>query len=310
MPTDPDAQRLLDLIAIAGRPRYQDLPVDEARLAMLAAREVLQPEPAVVAECRDIVIEGQGGPLALRFYRGLDAPAASSPCLVYYHGGGWVIGDLDTHDGVCRALASGAQCCVVSVDYRLAPEHPFPAAVEDAATSFQWVVAHADDLHVDPARVSVGGDSAGANLAAVVSLLSRDRSLAMPAAQVLIYPVTDLTATHPSYERVTVGVPLTAELMRWFRAHYLPEEADQVDWRASPLRAVHLKNLPPAFVLTVGLDPLCDEGIAYAQRLDRDCTQVTHLHLPSQIHGFLTAGRIIRAAGLALDTIASYLRLV
>jgi acetyl esterase len=227
---------------------------------------------------------------------------------VYYHGGGWVLGDLDTHDVVCRALADGGRCVVIAVDYRLAPEHVFPAAVDDAAAAFAWVAQQAAALGIDPARIAVGGDSAGANLAAVLCLMVRDGAHPMPAAQILVYPVTDLTGSHESYRRVTSGVPLTAELMYWFRDLYLPAEADQLDWRASPLRVGHLRGLPPAFVLTAGQDPLCDEGVAYARTLDRDGVQVAHLHLPNQVHGFLTMGRIIRAAGFALDTMGAYLR--
>jgi acetyl esterase len=308
MTMDPDARRLMDLIALAGRPRYQDLPPTEARAAMLAGRAVLQPPPVDVGESRDLAIPGPGGDFPARLYRGARAPAEGAPGLVYFHGGGWVIGDLDTHDGVCRALAEGADHCVIAVDYRLAPEHRFPAAAEDAVAAWRWVAAQAAALGLDPARIAVGGDSAGGNLAAVVCLAARESGLPMPAGQVLIYPVTDLAAVHDSHARVTSGVPLTAELMLWFRDHYLGRAEDQLDWRASPLRAAHLRGLPPAFVLTVGLDPLCDEGIAYARRLEQDGGQVTHLHLANQVHGFLTMGRIIRAAGFSLETICGYLR--
>jgi len=308
MTMDPDARRLMDLIALAGRPRYQDLPPIEARAAMLAGRAVLQPPPVDVGECRDFVIPGPAGDIPARLYRGTRAPAEGAPGLLYFHGGGWVIGDLDTHDGVCRALAEGADQCVISVDYRLAPEHVFPAAAEDAVAAWKWVAGEAAALGLDPARIAVGGDSAGGNLAAIVCLAARESGLPMPAGQVLIYPVTDLTAVHDSHARVTSGVPLTADLMLWFRDHYLAHAEDQLDWRASPLRAAHLCHLPPAFVLTVGLDPLCDEGIAYARRLEQDGGQVTHLHLANQVHGFLTMGRIIRSAGFSLETICGYLR--
>jgi acetyl esterase len=308
MTIDPDAQRLMDLIRLAGRPRYQDIPVPEGRAAMVAARAVLQPPPVEVADCRDIAIDGADGVIRGRFYRANSATAQGAACLVYYHGGGWVIGDLDTHDGVCRALADAAGCCVISVDYRLAPEHRFPAAVDDAVAAWRWAVREAGSLGVDPRRISIGGDSAGANLATVVALTARDEGLPMPVAQVLVYPVTDLAAVHDSHQRVTEGVPLTAGLMLWFRDHYLAKPGHQLDWRASPLRAAHLRDLPPAFVLTAGFDPLCDEGIAYARRLAQDGCQVTHLHLPNQVHGFLTMGRIIRAAGFAIETIGGFLR--
>jgi acetyl esterase len=275
---------------------------------MVAARAVLQPPPVEVAECRDIAIDAAAAAMRGRLYRGRAAPAEGAAGLVYYHGGGWVIGDLDTHDGVCRALADAAGCCVISVDYRLAPEHRFPAAVDDAVASWTWAVLEATSLGMDPRRMAVGGDSAGANLATVVAITARDSGLPMPAGQVLVYPVTDLAAVHDSHQRVTEGVPLTAELMLWFRDHYLAHPAHRFDWRASPLRAAHLRDLPPAFVLTTGFDPLCDEGIAYANRLAQDGCQVTHLHLPNQVHGFLTMGRIIRAAGFAIETIGGFLR--
>jgi acetyl esterase len=227
---------------------------------------------------------------------------------LYFHGGGWVIGDLDTHDGLCRALADGADCCVISVDYRLAPEHRFPTAAMDAIAAWRWVSEQASALGLDPARIAAGGDSAGGNLAAVVCLAARDEGLAAPAGQILFYPVTDLAAVHESYARVTSGVPLTAELMMWFRDLYLSDVAERHHWRASPLRAANLGGLPPAFVLTLGLDPLCDEGIAYARRLDQEGVQVTHLHLPNQVHGFLGMGRIIRAAGLATETACGWLK--
>jgi acetyl esterase len=309
MTTDPDAQRLVDLLRTVGRARPQDVPVAEARRSMLAGRNVLQPPPVAVADVRDMAIAGEGGEIRLRLYRGTGAPAERSAGLVFYHGGGWVLGDLDTHDGVCRAMAEGAGCCVVAVDYRLAPEHPFPAAVNDAATAWAWVVAEAVSLGMDPARIAIGGDSAGGNLAAVVCLMARDAAgMTMPAAQILLYPAVDLTLRHDSYARITAGVPLTADLVVWFRDRYLPDAAAALDWRASPLRAAHLRDLPPAFVLTVGQDPLCDEGIDYARQLDAAGVQVAHLHLPNQIHGFLTMGRIIRAAGMALATVCAYLR--
>jgi acetyl esterase len=310
MPIDPDAQRVLDLIREAGRPPYESLPVEEARRLYLAGRAVLQPEPQEVAEVRDLTCPGPGGAeIRLRAYRGVGAPE-TAPCLVFYHGGGWVIGDLDSHDGPCRAIANAASCRVVSVDYRLAPEHRFPAAFEDSAAAWCFVAREAASrLGVDPARVAVGGDSAGGNLAAAVSLLARDDAATpSPVFQLLIYPAVDLAMTAPSYQRITEGVPLTANTARWFRDHYLATPAEAVDWRASPLRAPSLRGLPPALVLTVGLDPLCDEGIAYARRMDEDGVRVAHLHLADQIHGALTMGKFIRASGLIVDVAAAALR--
>ena len=309
MPIDPDAQRVIDLIRESGRPPYETLPATEARRLYAAGRTVLQPEPQEVAEVRDLTCPGPGGEIRLRAYRGTGAPDVA-PCLVFYHGGGWLMGDLDTHDGPCRAIANAAQCRVVSVDYRLAPEHKFPAAFDDSVAALRFVAAEAERLGVDRRLIAVGGDSAGGNLAAAVCLAAREDGgrTPMPVFQVLIYPAVDLALTSPSYKRVTEGVPLTAGGMRWFRDHYLTEPGQAFDWRASPLRAASLAGLPPALVLTAGIDPLCDEGIAYVRRLDEDGVRVMHVHLADQIHGAMTMGRFIRASGLILQTAAAALR--
>ncbi len=309
MPIDPDAQRVLDLIAESARPPYETLAVAEARRLYLASRSVLQPDPPEVAEVRETRMPGPAGELRLRLYRGAGtAASATLPCLLYYHGGGWVIGDLDSHDGVCRRIANGALCRVVSLDYRLGPEERFPAAVEDAAAALDWLARSATSLGIDAARVAVGGDSAGGNLAAVASLMARDGELPMPCFQLLIYPATDLTATHASYARVMEGFPLTTRTVKWFRGHYLRDARDELDWRASPLRAASLAGTPPAFVLTAGHDPLADEGIDYARRLDREGVRACHMHFADQMHGFLTMGRIIRATEVALEAISAALR--
>jgi acetyl esterase len=219
----PDAVQLLELIRAAGRPAFQDLTPAEARIAYANGRNLLQPPPDEVAEVLDLAIPGPGGTLPLRSYSGAGTDgAATLPCLVYLHGGGWVVGDLDSHDGVCRRLANLGACRVIAVDYRLAPEHPFPAAVEDAAA----------ELGVNPARIAVGG-----TLAAVLALLGRDGAVPEPMFQLLLYPVTDLAMDTPSYARVTEGVPLTAVTMQYFAEHYAPDPAQRGDWRASPLRA-------------------------------------------------------------------------
>ena len=298
MPMDADARRVVDLIALAGRP-LASMPVAAARLQYRNQRSVMQSPPADVAEARDL----DAGGVPVRFYRGHGAVAGR--CLLFLHGGGWVVGDLDSHDGICRSLANLAACRVVAVDYRLAPEHPFPAAVEDAATALRWAAAQAA-LGIDPASLAVGGDSAGGNLAAVLAVMGRDGAVPAPCFQLLLYPATDLAGVAPSYDRHTEGVPLTADTMRWFRDHYVRPE-QRGDWRASPSQA-DLAGVAPAFVLTAGHDPLCDEGIAYAQRLDAAGVPTSHLHMPTQVHGFLTMSRIIRAAGTALEVSAAMLR--
>lgn len=306
---DPDAQQVLDMIKAAGRPPFNTLTPDEARVFFAGGRTILQPDFQDVAEVRNLEAPGPNGPVKLRLYRAQGTQAgAVLPVLVYYHGGGWVLGDLDSHDQVCRALANAAGCCVVAVDYRLAPELKFPGAISDSAAATRWILANAAELAIDPARAAVGGDSAGGNIAAVMALMARDGYLPKVGFQLLIYPVTDMAMGHESYQRITEGYPLVASTMRWFIDHYLAGPADVADWRASPLRAASLAGTAPALVLTCAHDPLCDEGVDYARRLDRDAVPVTHLHFNDQMHGFLTMGRIIRASATAIDMMAASLR--
>jgi acetyl esterase len=311
MPLDPDAETLLAMMREAGRPPMETLTPEEARQAFKAGRSVVQPDPQDVAEVRDMSCPGPHGPIKLRAYRPIGTKADEVlPALVYYHGGGWLLGDLDSHDVACRHYANAAKCRVVSVDYRMAPEYKFPAAVDDSAAATGWVIAQADALGIDRKRVAVGGDSAGGNLAAVMALMARDGDLPSLVFQLLVYPVTDLGMTHESYRRVTEGVPLTAKTMDWFIDHYLHGPKDRADWRASPLRAADLSGVAPALVLTASYDPLCDEGVAYAERLEREGVHVVHLHFSDQLHGFVGQGRIIRAGTMALDMMAAALKKV
>ncbi|MGA7265913.1 MAG: alpha/beta hydrolase [Stellaceae bacterium] len=310
MALDHDAERVLEMVRLSGRPPYETLSAPEARELFLAAREVLAPDPAPIAEIRELAApRPAGGAIPLRLYRGAATACGEIlPALVYFHGGGWVIGDLDTHDSLCRHLANAAQCIVVAVDYRLAPEHKFPAAVEDCFTATSWVAQEGAALGADRERLAVGGDSAGGNLAAVVSLIARDRSAPKLRCQVLLYPAVDCAMTHVSHERFAEGYLLTRPTMKWFYGHYLREPADVDDWRASPLRAADLSGVAPALVLTAGNDVLCDEGEAYARRLQQASVPVQLRHFPDQIHGFLTMGKIVQAARPALDDVAAALR--
>ena len=303
MPLDHDAETLLEMVRVANRPTFETVGAAEARLLYLAGRNVLAPEPMPIAETRDLTMSGPGGPIPLKLYR----PTASGilPVLVFLHGGGWVVGDIATHDTVCRHLANRADCAVVSVDYRLAPEHKFPAAVEDCVAATGWVAENAAALGVDPARLAVGGDSAGGNLAAVVCLMARDGGAPRIAHQLLIYPATDAAMRHASVARFAEGYVLTRSTMRWFYDQYLRSPDDAADWRVSPLTAADLSGLPPAYVLTAGYDPLCDEGDEYAARLAAAGVAVAHRRFPGQIHGFVTNGKIIRAAEPALDETAA-----
>ena len=305
-PLDPDARNLLQMARKAGYPPLHTLTPVQARTAYAASWAATQSPGGEVASVKDITIEGPASGLNLRVYRGAGTAAhALLPCLVFLHGGGWVIGNLDSHDRLCRRLANVAGICVVAVDYRLAPEHPYPAALEDCVSALRGVNEQAAGLGIDGRAIGVGGDSAGGNLAAVLALMGRDGTVPPPVFQALIYPVLDLTASSASYQRVSADFPLTAQTMHYFIAHYTPHAADRTDWRASPLLADQLEGLAPALVMTVGHDPLCDEGQAYARRLDATGVRVTALHCNDQMHGLLSQGRLIPAANVLADQIFS-----
>jgi acetyl esterase len=305
---DPQARAVIDLVISSGRPAYHQLSPKDARQLFRETRPASTPTPPQIGMVRDLTADGPLGPIPLRVYRPAGVPASTPlAVLVFFHGGGWVIGDLETHDVLCRQLTAGSGVSVVSVDYRLAPEHKFPAAVDDAWAATRWVVAHAGELAVDASRVAVGGDSAGGNLAAVVTLLARDKGAPAIAVQVLIYPVTDLVGETQSYRDFAEGYLLTREGMRWFIAHYLTAEAEAADWHASPIRAQSLAGLPPALIVTAGFDPLRDEGEAYAERLRDADVRVDAVCYGGMIHGFVPMGRLLDTAGRAISLIAGSL---
>jgi acetyl esterase len=261
-----------------------------------------------VEEARDFYFPGVADTVKARYYRPLgEKPGDPLPAVVYFHGGGWTCGDLDTHDSVCRGIAVHGRCSVVAVDYRMGPEHKFPAAVEDALAAVRWVSANAGPLAVDAARLVVAGESAGGNLAAVAAIALRDSGPAL-AMQVLVYPVVDQAADTDSLERFASGYSLTRELLRWYQNQYLRGDSDRNDWRASPLRAQDLSRLPPAYVVTAGFDPLLDEGKAYADRLAQSGVAVVYECFEGQIHGFLPMGGAIAAARHAHYRIGQMLR--
>ncbi len=300
-PLDPQARHMLDLAAAAGRPATETLSAEAARRQYKETRGGSLPPPAPVALLQDQAIPGPGGDIPIRLIR----PAAAGegevlPGILWYHGGGWVMGDLDTHEVICRALANAAGAAVIQVDYRRPPEAKFPAAVDDSYAALAWVAAHGGPLKIDGSRLAVAGDSAGGNLAAVVALMARERKGPALRAQGLVYPVTDCTASTPSYATRAEGFGLTAAGMRWFISHYLNDPVEAKDWRASPLFAADLSGLPPAFVVTAGYDVLGDEGRAYAEALSKAGTPITHRPFPGQIHGFLGMGRFVDAAGIAI----------
>ena len=305
----PDVEALIAAGRAAGSKPFEALTPEEARVAYAARREVLQLPPDAVAEKRDFAVAGPAGPIPLRLYRpaGVDADSVL-PCLVFMHGGGWVFGNLESHDGLCCRLANASGACVVAIDYRLAPEHPFPAAVEDCAAAYAAIARDAAALRIDPTRLAVGGDSAGGNLAAVLALMGRDGDLPAPVYQVLLYPVTDLDRTREDYGPDSDGMVITGATMVYFQGHYVPDVASRGDWRASPLKAASLTGAAPALVVTCGHDPLAGEGRAYAERLQREGVRVAALHLSDQTHGVLTMTKVIRAAATLQDFIGASLR--
>ena len=303
---DPQARALIDLMIEYQVPPVQTLSPDEARRMYRDRRSFTQPEPPPSGEARDLRTDG-GVPL--RLYRPLQATDTASPAvLVYFHGGGWTIGDLDTHDVLCRQLCAASGAAVVAVDYRLAPEHPFPAAYDDALAATRWVRQRAVALGFDGARLAVGGDSAGGNLAAAVALAMRDDGDAAPLLQLLIYPATDQRWLTPSYIANGQGYLLTADSMAYYRGHYLPDPATFTDWRASPLLAASLKKLPPALVLTAGFDPLRDEGRQYADALSAAGNRVQYICFERQVHGFITMSKVLDEARSAVALCAAIVR--
>jgi len=295
----PQVAALLERAAKSPLPPYYEVPAYIARRIYRDTRSVLAPKSPEVAEARLLIAPG---PVALRAYRPLGAKADEQlPALVYLHGGGWVIGDLDTHDVLCRQLANGARCAVYSVDYRLAPEHPFPAAVEDCIAAVKFVAGRHK-------LVAVGGDSAGGNLATVAALHARDHGGPEIAFQLLIYPGTDQRAGHPSITRNGEGYLLTKKAMDYFQAQYLPKRSDFLDWRASPLLAKSLAGLPPAYVITAGYDPLLDEGREYAERMAKEGVEVAYREYSDMVHGFILFGGVLDTANAAVAECSVRLR--
>ena len=304
----PQARALLDLIDQRAAPAVHEQTPAEARESYRARRFFTQPDAQDVAEVRELSADGPHGAIAMRLYRPLPASNTALPVLVYFHGGGWVIGDLDTHDALCRALANGSGCAVVSVDYRMGPEHRFPAAVDDCLAATYWVRRHASRLNVDPERLAVGGDSAGGNLAAVVALAARNAGDLPVAFQLLIYPATVQRRVTRSGAVNGQGLLLTVDSMRYFHDHYIDDDRHDHDWRAAPLLCDDLSRLPRALVLTAGFDPLRDEGIEYAHRLTQAGNRATLVSFERQIHGFITMGKVIDEAEEAVAMCAAALK--
>ena len=305
MALHPQAKAFLDMLASSGAPPIEKLPLAEARAARAEMLEAGFPEEAV-AEVQNRSVPGPGGPIPVRVYR--PKKNETLPVLVFFHGGGFVIGNLDTHDRLCRALANASDCAIISVYYRLAPEHKYPAAVDDAYAVTKYVAEHASEFGIDPNRIGVGGDSAGANLATVVCLLSRDRGGPQLKFQLLIYPLVDYYDESPSMQQYAEGHFLTRAGMDWFRDSYLPSREAGLEPSASPMYAKDVGGLPPAMIITAECDPLRDQGEAYARKLEAAGVAVELKRYEGMIHVFLQFAAALDTAKVAKNDAASALR--
>ena len=301
MPLDPQAQVIVDFMASIGF-TFDGATPEELRAGMSAGAT---PSPIAMSSITDRTIPGPAGAIPIRIYR--PSTDADLPVVTFFHGGGWVVGDLESHDHCCRVIASKAECVVVAVDYRLAPEAKFPAAIDDAWAATEWVVANADELGVDASRLAVAGDSAGGNLAAVVANMSRDHEHVEIIQQVLIYPVTDGSCDRPSMTENAEGYFLTRSAMDWFHDHYTATVADLEDPRYSPILS-DLAGAPSAVVVTAGFDPLRDQGNAYAAKLVEAGVEVDHVEYEGMIHGFFSMDEAIDVAADAQDQVAAALK--
>jgi acetyl esterase len=307
---DTDAALVYQVFKDSGRPAYETVTPQEARELYLKGCLAASPAPPELAQIAPLAIPAPHGVIPARIYtpKKRREAGALGPALVFFHGGGWVIGNLDTHDVACRKLAHEGELTVIAVDYRLAPEHKFPAAVEDAIAATGWIAAHAGELGIDASRLAIGGDSAGGNLAAVVALSARNSGGPAIAGQLLVYPATDFSMDQPSHSEPETSVLLTHSVIRWFRDHYFNGPDDGEDWRASPARAESFAQLPPAFVLTAGADPLRDEGAEYAERLREAGVAVTYRHFAGQFHGFFTMGKFLQQSNIAINEMGAWLK--
>jgi acetyl esterase len=307
VPLDRHVKALLDQVAAMGAPKFWEIGPQAARAAMKVSIFRTNEDPC--GEIRDSSLPGPKGEIGVRVYTPLDSPASLLPGLIFFHGGGFVLGDLETHDGLCRVLANESGCRVVSVDYRLAPEHPFPAAVEDCVAATEWVAENAGTFGVDASRIAVGGDSAGGNLAAVVAIIAKQSGAPRLRFQLLIYPVAQLGGAETvSMRENGKGYFLEKASMEWFTKLYCPDSDQRTDARLSPLLARDVTGLPPAYVVTAGFDPLRDEGKAYADKLDAAGVPVTYVNYPGMVHGFFSFRGLVPKAREAVAAASAAVR--
>ena len=309
MPFDPFMRSLIEQLPKLADLQVWELSPTQARAEFKKLCTLPDQKMAPIGRMEDVEAVGPDGPVPLRLYTPVAAGGSALPALVYFHGGGFVLGDLDCFDSICRALADSSGCRIVSVDYRLAPEHPFPAAVEDCFAALKWIEANAASLGIDANRIAVGGDSAGGNLAAVVSQLAQVNNGPHIALQMLIYPITTMRPDSPSSFAFSPTI-LRGPAINWFYSHYVPDggEDHADDPRLSPLRSEDLSGLPPAYIVTAGFDPLHEEGLAYADKLKSAGVKVRHIDYPTMIHGFFSMPGLIPLAGEALNAAGHALR--
>lgn len=308
----PEVRALLEMMDAQGAPPLESEDPIVARSSRLEGMKMLGGEPEALGRVEDLVVPRPDGPtsdggLPVRLYA--SEPGGIRPALVFFHGGGWVFGNIETHDAVCRALAKESGAVVISVDYRLSPEHKFPAAVDDSYAATQWVAANAERLGIDARRIAVGGDSAGGNLATVVAMRCRDAGGPALAGQVLLYPVTDLSSFDTaSHRELSEGYFLSGAAMDWFSGHYLASADHKRHPEVSPLLAPDVSGLPPALVITAEFDPLRDEGEAYAERLKKAGVPVTVSRYPGMIHGFISMRGVLSGGRQGIAETAQFVR--
>jgi len=307
MPLDPVLKAFLDSVAAMGGPKTWDMQPAEAREAFAGLMQLAGPKDVPIGKVANLAIPAPHGEIAARSYSAVAAGSDPLPTLVFFHGGGWVIGSVDTHDGLCRMLANESQCRVISVEYRLSPEVKFPSAVDDALAAVSWIEQNAAELGVDANRIAVGGDSAGGALAAIVAQQAKVKGTPKVAFQMLLFPVTQIGAETKSLREFAENYFLERKTLDWFYAHYLPTNADKSDPRVSPLLAHDLSGLPPAFVMLAGFDPLHDEGLAYAEKLRAAGVGVTLADYPDMVHDFIYLQAVLPQAATALNGAAQAL---
>jgi acetyl esterase len=309
MPLDPLVKGFLDQMAALPGPKLFELPPDQGRIMFRAMMELIGPKDVPIGKVENITMPGPGGDIALRVYTPVAAGAEPVPALVYFHGGGFVIGDLETHDGLCRQFANEGGFRVIAVDYRLAPEHKFPAALDDALAAVTWIEANASKLGVDANCIAVGGDSAGGWLVAELTQLARARGAPKIAFQLLMFPVTQIGNETASMREFALGYFLDKPTLDWFFGHYIPVGTDKIDARVSPLNAADFKGLPPAYVMLGGFDPLHDEGLAYARKLRDAGVRVDIADFADLVHCFTYMQAVLPQAHGAVSDAAKAVRI-